>query len=218
MYINVHTHSTEKEQQSVAVLNLHEAFDNIPDTGLFSAGLHPWFIDDNTTIAFTQLQHAVHKQNVLAVGECGLDKKCTTDFQLQQHWFIQQLQLANEMNKPVMIHCVRAFDEVLHLLENHKVYVPVVFHGFHKSIELAKRIIKQGYYLSFGRHLLHPSVQDVFNQLPVNSVLLETDDSSVPIQSIYKAAADALNSNEDTVCSQLLENAIRVFGKNITEL
>ena len=71
--------------------------------------------------------------SVLAIGECGLDKACDTNFKLQQQVFTTQVNWANEIKKPLIIHCVRAYGEVLSLLQKNNNKVPVIFHGFNKN-------------------------------------------------------------------------------------
>ena len=110
-------------------------------------------------------------QNVVAVGEAGLDKVCTTDFVLQQTVFSAHIQLANELQKPLIVHCVRAHAEAMQLLKKNKVKVPVLFHGFTKSKELALQLMAQGYYLSFGHGLMKNNLRTVFAALPLDQLL-----------------------------------------------
>lgn len=89
-------------------------------TGKYSAGLHPWYIDETGwKTSFEALKQFSLQNQVIAIGECGLDKVCKTSFSLQQEVFIAQLLWANEINKPLIIHCVKAFDEILGLLKKH---------------------------------------------------------------------------------------------------
>ena len=161
--------------------------------------------------AWRAMHGGVH---VIAIGECGLDKVCKTSFPLQQEVFIAQLLWANEINKPLIIHCVKAFDEILGLLKKHSIKVPVIFHGFNKNRLLAEKIIQQGHWLSFGKALQQPAMQQIFASLPTNKIFLETDDAAINIQQIYLAATSLKNISMEQLNLQLTKNVHAVF--NIT--
>lgn len=208
-YINIHTHQ-QPQQQEQAIQNLHQQFEQVDQPGRYSLGLHPWFIDSNWQKQFKMLeQFADHKQAV-AIGECGLDKICTTDINLQQQVFEQQIQLANRIGKPLIIHCVKAYVEVLLMLK--KATVPVVFHGFAKTKALALQLIRAGHYLSFGRALQQPRMQELVAALPLNRIFLETDDIAIPIADIYRLAANAFSIEEDLLSLQLEKNVLTFFN------
>lgn len=208
-YINIHTHQLP-QQNELAIQNLYHHFQKIEQPGQYSVGLHPWYINENWKNDFEQLQRSALHPNVKAIGECGLDKVCSTDFSLQQEVFQTQIQLANTTARPLIIHCVKAYDEVLQQLKQAR--VPVIFHGFNKSRELAIQIIKAGYYLSFGKALQHPHVQELLKDLPVEHIFLETDDAAVQIASLYQTAAAVFSIDEDSLSLQLWNNASKVFN------
>lgn len=212
MFYNIHTHHTPAAGQW-AIVNLQQDFDAIPGTGLFSAGLHPWYLNEETAgVALQQLNLALQKANVLAVGECGLDKVCKTDYELQQHYFRQQVLLANQHNKPLILHCVKAFDDTLRILKEAAVAVPVIFHGYHKSAELAAQLVKAGYYLSFGKHIMQAATADVFQSIPLNHIFLETDAAESGIEVLYAQAAAIKNISISQLEEQVAANAAKLFG------
>lgn len=213
MYLDIHTHNKPRPGQH-AILNVLKDFGTIPESGWYSAGLHPWYLNGQTAAeSLQQLEIALHKSNVLAVGECGLDKVCDTDYQLQQQCFHQQVLFANTNNKPLILHCVKAFEDVLRILKEAKATVPVIFHGYHKSAELALQLTKAGYYLSFGKHLFQPATAAVFETIPINHVFLETDASLHSIEHIYKLAAAIRQTAPDVLEEQIAANAAKLFGK-----
>lgn len=212
MIIDIHTHNNTASGYR-AIHNRYEGFGAIPANGFFSAGLHPWYIDaDGWQEQFRLLEQALHHNNVVAVGECGLDKICKTDFALQQLVFIKQVELANSLQKPLVIHCVKAYDAVLTILQQAR--VPVIFHGFNKNAVLAKQLISKGYYLSFGRALEQQRIRELLRQLPLEKIFLETDDAPVDIAAIYTLAAGALEIDINTLSLQLQKNAAGVFGSD----
>jgi TatD DNase family protein len=126
----------------------------------------------------------------LALGECGLDKRSETPFEVQQLVFEKQLALAEKHQKPVVIHCVAAFQELVEIKKRLKIGIPMIVHGFSKKAELAKQLMDNGFYVSFGKNLLrNPELESVFKSIPNDRFLLETDMVEEGIQEVYALAA-----------------------------
>ena len=216
-FINIHAHS--KTANSAVLLNAHENFLALDLNAFYSIGLHPWYIKvSDASQELELLKFSATKPNVLAIGECGLDRVCDTDFELQKHYFIKQIELANEVEKPLIIHCVRAFDEVLHLLKQHHVSVPVIFHGFNKNEKVASQVLDAGYLLSFGQKLMFESTAAVFKSTPLDRLFLETDDGCLAIEEVYKMAAEIKGITMEQLQKQIQKNANLVFGENTFEI
>jgi TatD DNase family protein len=217
LFINIHTHHPPSSGEW-AIQNRYLNFESLEEGNNYSIGLHPWHIDTNWPTQFQLLTKYSTQKNVLAIGEAGLDKICKTDWALQQTVFIKQLQLAKELNKPIIIHCVKAWDEVLHTLKNENIFVPVIFHGFNKNEKLAKRITDAGYFLSFGKALQKGTTQQVLATVPINQFFLETDDADISIELVHKYAAAALSIEMDLLSLQLQKNTVTVFGNTFITL
>ncbi len=210
LFINIHTHLNSDNRTTIQ--SLYQNYEQVQQKGMYSIGLHPCYLSKAN---FEELvQWALHK-NVIAIGECGLDTICNTDTALQQFVFAQQLALANELNKPLIIHCVKAWDELLKLLKPCK--VPVVFHGYNKSKELALQLISKGYYLSFGKALQQERIQEILSSLPVEQILLETDAADISIETLYEYAAKTFSIELNAFSLQILNNAVNVFGDKLTK-
>lgn len=215
-YINIHTHHTKTMPSVLSVQSLYKNFGQVGNDTICSIGLHPWHISNDTFDAqFRELEQAANADNVIAVGECGLDKICDTDWDLQVPAFSKQINLANRLRKPLVIHCVRAYEEVLGVLRNSAVNVPVIFHGFNKKWQLAEQILKQGYYLSFGTAILKEDAgaRDALSKVPVDKFFLETDDSGASIIDLYNAAASIRKTPPDALILQLRKNFETVFKR-----
>jgi TatD DNase family protein len=210
LLINIHTH--HRSENRTEIQSLFENFEEVQANGFYSIGLHPCYV---LNASFNELVQWSSHKNVIAIGECGLDSVCNTDTAQQQLLFTKQIQLANELNKPLIIHCVKAWDEVLRLLQPSK--VPVVFHGFNKSKEMALQLIAKGYYLSFGKALQQQRMQEIVSLLPAERILLETDVSDISIETVYELAANAAGVEVNTFSLQILNNVIKVFGDKITK-
>lgn len=210
MYYNVHTHSAH-ETSALCIQNFHDDFDRETTGKPVSMGLHPWFLSD-VEQQFSDLKRNASRPEVLAIGECGLDKLTATNWELQITAFQYQIALAQDLQKPLIIHCVRAFNEVLAQLKG--VSVPVVFHGVNNKWSHIEPVVKSGYYLSFGKSLLSSqlAIRDAFRKTPLQQVFLETDDMEMDVTEIYKIAAEVKSIPEKEIVLQLEKNFSHVFG------
>jgi TatD DNase family protein len=207
-YFDIHTHQTATAQEVCAILNIDinlSENQTLPQKPI-SVGLHPWTINaSNQVEKLAQLSEYLANPWVRLLGECGLDKICETNFALQLRTFEQQIKLAVAIEKPIIIHCVKAYDELIAVKKSLKPKVPMIIHGFNKHLSLAKTLIHQGFYLSFGAALInHDKLESYFKDLPLDRIFLETDDSTCRIADVYQAAANA----KDITISDL-QNAIR---------
>jgi TatD DNase family protein len=214
-YFNVHTHTIPLAASEVAIVNEKPQVQGRAE-GLFSCGLHPWFLEESQTEEqWKTFQLAAEDKTCCAIGECGLDKVCTTNWSVQVYWFERQIIFANEVKKPLLIHCVRSFEEVIASLEKCNNQVPVVFHGFSKGEQLAAQLVAKGYYLSFGHHLKNLKTADAFRNLSIERVFLENDSADVSIAEVYNLAAQLKECTLETLNHQLWANARSVFGSNL---
>lgn len=177
-------------------------------------GLHPWFLKEETVEEdCKRLMKAAVQDQVVAIGECGLDKVCNTSWALQEQAFAFQIELAHRLNKPLIIHGVRAFVEIGRMLGKPK--VPVVFHGYTKSLALAHQLVHQGYYLSFGKALFSAQKAEVFRQVGSDRLFLETDSAELPIEAVYEQAAKIRSITIEEMISIVQQNIQAVFGINL---
>lgn len=189
-YFNLHTHQFTNQVDVLELVNQYpQEFDAaIP---FYSIGIHPLYINENRLDNdFQVVDEKLALPECLALGECGLDKRSETPFDVQQMVFEKQLALAQKHQKPVVIHCVAAFQEVIEIKKRLKISVPMIVHGFSKKVELAKQLIDNGFYVSFGKNLLrNPELESVFKSIPNDKFLLETDMVEEGIQEVYALAA-----------------------------
>lgn len=189
-FFNLHTHQFTNQQDVLELVNQYpQEFDAaIP---FYSIGIHPLYINENRLEDdFKVVDEKLALPECLALGECGLDKRSETSFDLQQLVFEKQLALAEKHQKPVVIHCVAAFQEIMETKKRLKISVPMIIHGFSKKVELAKQLIENGFYVSFGKNLLrNPELESVFKSIPNDRFLLETDMIEEGIQEVYSLAS-----------------------------
>lgn len=211
MFINTHTH-TQLYDAKIEVVNL--GLDAADKTNHYSYGLHPWHIDPATCRdQLDTLRRIVHEKRCLAVGECGLDKLSSVDFELQEEIFTEQIKIANSVGKPLIIHCVKAFNELINCLNLNDNNVPVVIHGFNNNENIARVLVNEGYYFSFGKALLgyDSNASKAIIKVGRKRFFLETDDADISIKYIYKKASDLLMIDEEIVKQQLQSNFETVF-------
>lgn len=218
MYIDIHTHKTSVSLGK-SIRSLYSGYEEAGKNGLFSIGIHPWYIDGfHWRNQWNSLVEWSSKENVVAIGECGLDALCETPFSLQQEVFAEQISLAEKLQKPLVIHCVRAWDEVLMQLGKQPLSIPIIFHGFNKKASLASRLTGKGYYLSFGKWIKNPAAQDVLKAIPPEKILLETDDTDITIETIYDWAAQSMGIHLNSLSLQIQKNSAAVFGNKLVSV
>lgn len=190
-YFNFHTHHFTNQSDVLELVNQYpKDFDS--SIAFYSIGIHPWYIDENRLHNDLKIiEEKLQFDNCLAIGECGLDKRIEIPLELQISVFEKQLELAQKFKKPVVIHCVAAFQEVTAIKKKMKISVPMIIHGFSKNRQLAEQLIKDGFYLSFGKYLLrNPDLKTVFKEIPNDRFFLETDTIEETIQQVYELASE----------------------------
>ena len=211
MFINTHTHK-QLFDAKIELVNLNISALEKPNN--YSYGIHPWQIDTKGyQLELKLLEQKAHEKKCLAIGECGLDKLSSVDFLLQQQVFIEQIKIANRIKKPLIIHCVNAFNELLNCLNLNDNKVPVIVHGFNNNENIARILVSQGLYFSFGKALLgyDSNAAKAIKQVGRKNIFLETDDADLSIKYVYKKAAELLGIDEDIIKEQLKHNFETVF-------
>jgi len=211
-FFNLHTHKSTIQPNVLEIVNQYpQEFDaTIP---YYSIGIHPWFIikeriEADLAIIESKLQEA----NCLAVGECGLDKRTDIPMELQQMVFEKQLLLAQKYQKPVVIHCVAAFQEVIALKKKLNISAPMLIHGFSKKTQVAKQLVDAGFYISFGKYLLlNTELEVVFKSVPNNRFFLETDTVEEGIEAVYNLAAKYKGISVKEIQKLVSSNFLEVF-------
>lgn len=193
-FFNFHTHQFTNQPNVLELVNQYpnEFDESIP---FYSIGIHPWYIkEDRIEEHLRIIEEKLQTENCLAIGECGLDKRIEVPFEQQIIVFEKQLALAEKYKKPVVIHCVAAFQEVIAIKKKMKISVPMIIHGFSKNSQIANQLIAAGFYLSFGKYLLrNPDLKTVFENIPNDRFFLETDTIEEGIQHVYNVASEYKN-------------------------
>ncbi len=214
-YIDIHTHTVipKTQENRISFYNRivgQETLGDLSHIELFSVGIHPWFIysDKSNDQLLEQLWEKAKQPEVWMIGEAGLDKLHETPLERQLYLFEQQALLAEELHKPLIIHCVKAWSELLALRKKIRPLSPWLIHGFRGKRELAEQLLKENIYLSFGEQFQSAALQIAW---PTH-FFLETDESKLDIQEIYEKAAAALSVSTEMLMEQIEQNFSLLFS------
>ncbi len=185
--VDIHTHRLPVIPGR-AILNCTPGCFSPETGGWYSVGIHPWHLNECPweDIAYRKtFETTLCHPQVLAVGEAGLDKLIDVALSRQIEVFRYQARQAEQWKKPLIIHLVKATDELLALRKTLKPAMPWIIHGFRGKAELAQVYVRQGFYISFGMKYQ----AEALRQVPADRLFLETDESEQPIDELYEQAA-----------------------------
>ncbi len=179
----------------------------LPKNQDVSVGLHPWFATiERLEEDYSCLAEVAKSSQVKLIGECGLDRLKGEKLENQLIILKKQLHLAEEIQKPVILHCVKCFDELISVQKEMKLNIPLILHGFNKHEELGKQLLNQGFYLSFGKSILNANSGAAALLKHTNVFFLETDDADCSIAEIYEAAANLKNCTVNELKALIFAN------------
>ncbi len=221
MLIDFHTHRTS--DSSVFAIHSYTIKEvklllNLP---YCSIGLHPWYIQkDEIESSLLLLEKYIHLPHVLFIGECGLDKVCETPFELQTEVFEAQIALSEQYKKPLIIHCVRAFPELIAYKKKYNPIQPWVVHGFSNNAYIATSLMHENIILSYGAAVLQfgSNAQKNIIRFKQSPFFLETDNSTANIECIYAKVCDLLSLTNEELIEMQKTNIKKLIRKNIVEL
>ena len=204
--LDFHTHRLDATGALIAVDP--RRFD--PRPGLwYSVGFHPWDNVENLTDGdFDLLRQCAGHPQVLAVGETGIDRLRGGHLVEQGETFVRHLQLAHDLGKPVVVHNVRATQDILDARRIARLDdVTLVIHGMRGNANVARTLLDAGCYLSYGPRF-NPEALKI---TPPHRLLIETDDSDTPITAVASLAAQTLHLTVDEITSTATANAHRLL-------
>ena len=206
--VDIHTHRRPQVPGTAIVNCFPESF--VPQTeGWYSVGIHPWYIVSfaaSLNDSKARFEELLDHPQVLAVGEAGLDKLAEAPLTLQIEVFEYQARLAEEADKPLIIHLVKAVDELLKLKQKIRPVKPWIIHGFRGKAALAEEYLRHGFYLSFGEKYQ----EEALCIMPSERLFIETDESTVSVDTLYARAAILRKTP--------LEELRRTIRKNVSEI
>lgn len=212
MLHNLHTHRFTNNSEITELVNQYpwEFVAGIPQ---YSIGIHPWYIVENRLENDLQfIEQKLQLPECWALGECGLDKRIDIPMTLQTEVFERQIALAEKYRKPLVLHLVAAYQELIAIHKKRPIKVPVILHGFSKNEQTAKALLDCGFYLSFGKYLLrNPELAAVFQSVPNDRFFLETDTLEETVMDVYDKASQIKALSLTELKKQVASNWSKVF-------
>ena len=208
-FLNIHTHSSVHPDTEILSLSPASLLEN-QEAIHVSVGIHPWELTEaNADALWENLQKAIEDKRVVAIGECGIDKLKGPSLDLQIALFKKEALLAEAHSIPLVIHCVKAFNELILLKKEIKPLQPWIIHGFRGKLSLAKDCIRHGFYLSIGTHFQ----EDALKAIPSDRLFIETDEADKSIEDIYQNIAQVRGMELEELKECINKNAEEVFFK-----
>lgn len=192
-FMDFHTHNLDADWPAVIqvpteVLLHPDGWEPVAEA-VYSVGIHPWSVTADAPLGrlFEGFDLLSRRPEVVAVGECGLDR-LRGDYVRQEEVFVYQARQAERLGKPVILHCVRALSEMLRLHKSLRPRTKWTLHGFRGGPAAARQALAAGLDLSFGQHFNPAAVA----ACPPDRMHIETDDCGLPLADIEKVLAPYL--------------------------
>ncbi len=201
MITDCHSHSLRKN--AIVSVTPHE---ELHSGYSYSTGIHPWESEKDFDMQYLEI--IITDPHILAVGETGLDKLRGAQLKHQIPLFEKHIELSERHCKPLIIHCVKAYQQLIEIKKHMSPQQPWIIHGFRQNPQVAEMLLGNGIYLSIGEHFNEESVKII----PADRLLIETDMSRLNIESIASMVArtretdfqqilDTCASNIDYICN-----------------
>lgn len=219
-FVNIHTHSSQitdnDEIIEVKSINIEDGI-GIDASRLCSVAIHPWSVknsfDNNSYIAF--LENNAIKDNVIAIGETGLDRLYHETFSIQKDWLLKHIEISEKYCKPMILHVVRSFPEIISIRKQTKAKMPWIIHAFQSNVQTLEQLLPYDIYFSLSNVLFNNEKRavELLSRIPKDRLFLETDDSNKSILSVYERAALLSGMTIDVLREDIFSNFVKIFGQ-----
>jgi TatD DNase family protein len=205
MFLNFHTHFSNHNEFEILNIDV----ENNLSQSYFSIAYHPKDADK-----FCDFNSEISSKKCLAIGECGIDKNIDIAIEIQEKVFIEHVILSEKFELPLIIHCVKAWNEILAIKTKLNPKQKWILHGFRKT-PILPSVLENNVLIGIGPAILFDEKLILaLMSIPVNQILLETDDNEkVDIMEIYMKVAQIKNISLQQLELQIEENFIRTFKK-----
>lgn len=201
VYYNIHTHRPPANRSEKAIISVNPRNQLLLKTEFYySAGIHPWHANKDM---LDTLQTIAKQPNIVAIGEAGLDKCTPIPWKTQEEIFLIQIELAEALQKPLIIHCVKAWAELITIYKTIRPTVPWIIHGFRGKKALANQLLQVGFYLSFGIYHQQEAVHEAWD---MHRLFVETDEEKIDIQTVYDSISTTLAISQASLSQEILVN------------
>lgn len=209
-FINIHTHRKPTTDELI-IRNAwlpSNITQKLPEGYYTSVGLHPWHAEKLPMAHIGErMENLLRVPHVKAIGEIGLDRINGAEFPVQQTVFELQLDMAKKYNRPVIIHCVRAYSDILSYIKHSN--IPFILHHYQGNEQTTLQLLRfDNVYFSFGKLIYkhEKTAQGLLKQIPLHRIFLETDTLKVEINEVYRKVADLRNVELEELKENLFGN------------
>lgn len=212
-FVNIHTHIHIDNKEFIEIVNID--IDDIASADvsyLYSVGIHPWKAQDTTEVLKCS---NLKSSNFLAIGECGLDRVNGNDLKSQKNVFIKHINLSEQYKKPLIIHCVRAYPDIIEIKKETRAKSPWIVHGFQGNEQSAMQLLKHDIYISLGDVLFKDEnkASALLRIIPSDKLFLETDVSERNIIDVYEKASLLSGVEMNKLRNDIFDNFVKIFGQ-----
>lgn len=212
MFIDVHTHKNTGDY-TIKSFHLSENGNEIVRYAFpYSVGLHPWW---GHLENFIYLENFCYKQlnkGLVAIGECGVDHMRGESLNIQSELFRKQVYLAKKLELPVIVHQVKAVEEVFKIIKECP-DVTYILHGFSGTSQQMQQFSGFKVYFSLGFFIfnINDKISRLINEIPLEKLFFETDNHAISIEKVYERFAKVRNISVQKLQEQVSINFEKVF-------
>lgn len=217
LFIDIHTHSeyivSEKDIIKIRSINVDENVD-IDALSFASVAVHPWSVVDDKFIDYQYyIEGIILKENVIAIGETGLDRVYFDTFQIQKSFFLEHVKLSEKHKMPMILHVVRAYPDIIEIRKQTKATMPWIIHGFNANEQTVEQLLRHDFYLSLGDILFKDEEKSrrLLQVIPRERLFLETDDKDISILDVYQRASFLSGRAIDDIRTDIFSNFVKIF-------
>ena len=224
-FINIHTHQSHIDNKEfIEIYNIDvDSNVNVDVTFLYSIGIHPWECQkskvkssivqwlNGSIVQWLNGSTVQWLNGSTAIGECGIDRACGIDFDIQKDVFIKQIEISEQYNKPMIIHAVRAHSDIISIRKETKAKMPWIIHGFQGNEQIVNQYLRHNIYLSLGDVLFKNESRavELLKTIPSERLFLETDDSERSIVDVYERASVLSGRSLDDLRSDIFNDFVK---------
>ncbi|MBN2776794.1 MAG: TatD family hydrolase [Bacteroidales bacterium] len=211
-YFNFHTHKTDED---FGIVNI-SVNSLLPDCKFLSAGIHPWDYSKNYSSELDKLKSLASDKTIVAIGETGFDTKSVFDINSQIEVFKSHIEISETHHLPLLIHCVKYFNELIRLRKEFAPKQAWIVHGFNSKIGILSQLIDCGIKISVNSSLFknYNKVEQVLHIAGIENLFIETDDADEDILSNYNFVAKIYGVSTDELNRNILNN-LKNIGINV---
>ena len=222
-FVDIHTHNHNIDKESTIEIRDIDIDDivNVDVSSFYSIGIHPWKLGTQDLripeieMFWDWIRANADDKNFLAIGETGIDRVYKDTLEQQKEIFIKHIELSEECHKPLIIHSVRSYPDIISLRKLTKASQQWIIHGFQGNEQSAEQLLKHdGIYLSLGEFLFRDDkkASELLKVMPMDRLFFETDDSDRSIIDIYEKVSSLISVNIDEMKDVIFNNFIKIFG------